>query len=132
MHTTSVGKCTYTIPAGEIRTASAAEKQLQTTPAAVKMYHSGEMCMMSGVVGVHHSLAVEMHTTSDVEMHHSGAGWWLAAADLVRAEESPGSAPTPSEINYSLPAPAPHHPSPLFQPLTILALFHIALYSIHF
>ena len=102
----------YTIPAGEIRTTSAAEKQLQTIPVAVEMYHSGEMCTMSGVQ-MYHSGAVKMHTTSGVEMHHSGAGWWLAAADLVRAEESPGSAPTPSEINYSLPAPAPHHPSPL-------------------
>ena len=122
----------YTIPAGEIRTTSAAEKQLQTIPAAVKMYYFGEMCTTSGAVEMCTTSGVQMRTTSGVEMHHSGAGWWLAAADLVRAEESPGSAPTPSEINYSLPAPAPHHPSPLFQPLTILALFHIALYSIHF
>ena len=115
MHTTSAGKCTYTIPAGEIRTNST-DKQLQTTPAAVEMYHSGEMCTMSG--------AVEMHTTSGVEMHHSGAGWWLAAADLVRAEESPGSAPTPSEINYSLPAP-PLSALPPFQPLLAILVLPI-------
>ena len=90
MHTTSAGKCTYShcmsycisynIPAGEIRTNST-DKQLQTTPAAVEMYHSGEMCTMSGAVemrttsGVemHRSGAVEMRNTSSAEIHHSGA-----------------------------------------------------------
>ena len=50
-HTTTlaaVGKCTYTIPAGEIRSTSAAGK-LQNNPVALEMYHSVEMRTTSGV-----------------------------------------------------------------------------------